>query len=77
MTNLYRVNHAKTCALIFALTPLSNVSNRRELLMTCSTLQDRAMVQSFVTADVVTHIFHSISIPNSSLVMEHRQIEAG
>jgi hypothetical protein len=74
--NRYRLNRAETCALVFALTPLSNVIKRREILMTCSELQDLAILQNFSTTDLATHKFHSISTADSSPEMEHRQIEA-
>jgi hypothetical protein len=73
LSNLYRVNHAETCALVFALTPLSNVINRRDILMTCSAEQDLAVVQDFSTAGLATYKFHSISTVDSFLEMEDRQ----
>jgi hypothetical protein len=54
--NLYRINHAETCALVFALTLLPNLLNRREILMTCSELQGLAVVQTFF----LTHIFEKL-----------------
>jgi hypothetical protein len=74
-SNLYKVNRPERRALVFALTRLSNVIHKREILMTCSKLQDFAVAQSFFTARVATHKFHSISTADSSLEMEHRQIE--
>jgi hypothetical protein len=75
-SNLYKVNHAETCALVFTLTPLSNVINRREILMTGSELQDIAIAQTFSTAGLATHKFHSISRDESTVEMEDRQNEA-
>jgi hypothetical protein len=75
-SNLYRVNRPEKRGLVFALTPLSNVINKREILMTCSKLQDLAIVQKFVPTGLARHEFHSMATADSSLEMEHGQIEA-